>query len=366
MTIQFVDVSVDTSGLVPVQTRDYGTVAVVGTGVTASGSIDTTPVRIGTVSEAAAIYPTDSDLYLGIKNALENGAASVVAVDIGPDAKTTTTVETGLAAILAEDVQIVALANTVETDANAYISDKLAAHIDAATTERIGVFMLDKDENASTAPANVKNMLTANKNRMFGIAHKTDSDVATIVAGALAKRKPWESPVIKPLTNIVGASAFTTTEITALDTAQINPLFDPVYLIGTGYVLRTGYTMGLASDGIHLVDVRRTLDDITYKLKAALTNPSVIGHLRINKPGVSELSGRISALLQTAVTAEEIDDFGVSIPVLNALSKPEAIRSDPEKLLISSSRTARTVSAEVSVTYSGAIHKINIDLKFVA
>lgn len=360
MAIQFVNVTVDTSALYQVQARDYGTVAVVGTG-TPSGS--STSVRLGNYAEVDALYPTDSELSIGVKNAFANGASSVYAADIG-ETKNLSTIETGLASLLNNDVQVVALAATPETDVIAYISDALASHVAAAGTERVGVFALAQNEDGDTAPTAVKNMLAADKTRMFGVAHKSASDVATVIAGLLASAKPWESLIMKNVSGVVQTSQFTTAQITTLDTAQINPLVDPLYLTGTGYVLGTDYTCGLISGGIYRVDIRRTLDDVTYKLKAGLTNPTIIGNIRINKTGLSALSGKISAILQTAVNDGEIESYSIDIPVLNALIKDLNSRSDAEAAAIVTARTTRNIDVTVVVVYSGAIHTIDVELKF--
>ncbi|MCK5642715.1 MAG: hypothetical protein KAJ19_18040 [Gammaproteobacteria bacterium] len=361
MAIQFVNVTVDTSALYQVQARDFGTVAVVGVGAVSGSSI--TPIRLGNYAEVDALYPTDSELSIGVKNAFANGASSVYAVDLG-QTKNLSSVETALAGLVNIDVQMVALANTPETDAIAYISDALASHVEAAGTERVGVFALAQDEDASTAPTAITNMLAANKTRMFGVAHKSASDVATSVAGLLASIKQWESPILKATSNIVQTTQFTTAQISALNTAQLNPMIDPLYLTGTGYILGTDYTLGTISDGIYRVDVRRTLDDITYKLKAGLTNPTVIGNIRINKTGLSVLNGKMGAILQAAVNDGEIDSYTIDIPVMLALIKDINSRSDAEALLITTARTTRNVDTIVSVVYSGALHTIDVELKF--
>ena len=363
MAIQFVNVTVDTSALYQVQARDFGTVAVVGVGAVSGSSI--TPIRLGNYAEVDVLYPTTSELSIGVKNAFANGASSVYAVDLG-QTKNLNSVQTALAELVNIDVQLVAIANTPETDAIAYISDALAAHVDAAGTERIGVFALAQDEDADTAPTAITNMLAANKTRMFGVAHRSASDVATSVSGLLASIRPWESPILKATSNIVQTSQFTTAQVSSLDTAQLNPIIDPLYLTGTGYVLGTDYTFGTAAGGINRIDIRRTLDDITYKLKAGLTNPNIIGNVRINKTGLAGLNGSMAGILQVAVDAGEIESYVIDIPVLTALSKDIDSRSDSEALLVTTARTTSNVDTTVSVEYSGAIHTISVELKFTA
>lgn len=363
MTIQFVNVTVDTTGLYEVQTRDYGTVALVGVGSAVSGSTPEATL-FGSYAEVDTAYPSSNDLSTGIKNAFANGASSVWAVDIYE--KNAANVENGLDAVLNKDVQIVSIANTIETNSDTYVSVNLKNHCDAAVTERVGVFMLDTDEDADTCPTAIAQLATSNESRLFGVAHKSSDDIGSIVAGKLASIRPWESAILKTLSGASQTGSFTSTQISGLDAIHINPVVDPVYLTGTGLVLGTDYTTGSESEGIYRVDIRRTLDDISYKLKAGLTNPNIIGNIRISKPGLSELTGIISGLLQVAVNEGEIESFSIAMPVLNALAKDVNSRSPAETTLITTARTTRVVDTEVTVEYSGAIHTINVDLKFTA
>lgn len=354
MGIEFVNVTVDTSGLFAASARDYGTVAIVGVG----GTEVTAPVKIGSHAEANTTYE-NTDLGKAVKLALLNGAASVWAVDVGT--KSVSNVEAALAKLESLDVQIVCLANTVETADDAYVSEALKEHLDLAGTDRIGVFMLAKGEDAVTKPTAISDLLPANNTKLFCIAHNSDNDVAAAVSGLLAGMKPWESPVAKPLSGIVQNGSFTNTQLGAMKTDQINPVIAPVYMGGNTYVLRTDYTQGTAASGVRYVDTRRVIDDISYNLKAGLTNPNVIGTLRVDKSGLSELSAKIAAILGKAMADGAIESYAISIPVLNALAKDVSARSDVDKLMITEARTSKVIDAAVSVEYAGTFHVINID-----
>lgn len=360
MGVEFVNINVDTTGLYPTKTIDYGTVAVVGQGGTSTGD----PIKVGTYAEADTTYG-DTDLGTGIKKAILNGATNVWAVEVG-DVLDIAALDTALDKIVDYDVQAVALANTIETSTDVYVSDCLLSHVNGALTDRIGVFMLDKGEDIFTVPSAITDMVGSGENRMFGVAHNSDDDVACAVAGLLVSLQPWQSPILKSIQGVAQSSGFTTTQLSAFDTNQINPLVSPVYLGGKSYVLSTDYTCGDSSSGIHRVDVRRTIDDVSYKIKAGITSPNIIGNLRINTTGLAELGGRISGILQGAQNLGEIDSFKISIPVLNALSKNESSRSDAEDTLITNARTSRAVDVDVVIEYSGSIHTINMDLKFTA
>ncbi len=361
--MQFVNIDVDTTGLYQVPTSDKGTVAIVGVG-TGSGSL--VPVKLGSYAEVDAIYPTDSELSLAIKLAFENGASGVWAVEID-DPKSLTGVENALEVLETKDVQIVVLANTVELSDTAYISSALDNHVASSVTERVGVFMLASGEDASTMPAAIGNLMSQNTTRLIGIAHNTTSDVAAAVAGLLAGLDPWDSPVMKPLSGISTPSAdFTTTQFSLMDAANINPIFDPLYFAGTSLVLKSGYTLGTRAGGIYLVDVRRAIDDIVYKLKTGLTSPAVIGNLRINKSGMASLRNHINSIMQAAVNLGEIDSFAVNIPVATALAVDQNARTPTQATIITTARTNRAVDVTVAIEYSGAIHTLNMTVAFSA
>lgn len=359
MGAEFVNITISTIGLSATSTKDYGTVAIVGDGDTA----ETDPILIGSVSEAVTTFST-SALGNGVKAALLNGASKVWAVDTST--VTLASVKTALGKIEGYDVQVVALAGIVEAADNAYISDALANHVAAGATERIGVFQLDKAEDASTMPTTIGGLLTANSSRLVGIAHNSTSEVACAVAGLIAGLKVDASILDKPITNVTQTVGFTRTQISALETLQINVLGKPTYNQSNSPVLMSAYTLGTSASGINYIDTRRVVDDLAYKLKTTLTNPNIIGEVKINKTGLSILLNRISGLMQDCVTNGEIDSYKVVIPVLNALSKSSDSRSDGENTLITTSRTSRTVSGQIEVEYSGVLHFINIAVNISA
>lgn len=355
MGVEFVNISISTTGLYVTSTRDYGTVAIVGDG----GTAETDPILIGTVSEAVTTFST-SDLGLGVKLALQNGAAKVWAVETGT--VTLASIKEGLAKIEGYDVQVVALANISETADNAYISDALANHVTSAATERIGVFQLAKGEDVTTMPTAISGLLTANSSRLVGIAHNSDNDVACAVAGVISGLKVDQSPLLKPIEGVTQTVGFTRTQINALEAVQLNVLVKPTYITSNSPVLGSAYTMGTALSGINYIDTRRVIDDLSYKLKSTLTDPNIIGEVKINKVGLSVLLNKLAGLMQNCVTTGEIDSYTISIPVLNALSKTIDSRSEAETTLITTSRTNRAISGQVAIEYSGVVHLINISV----
>jgi len=125
---------------------------------------------------------------------------------------------------------------------------------------------------------------------------------------------------------------------------------------------------GFTADGTGqrlYVDIVRTIDDIAFRLKAALTSPQVIGTLRINRPGLRVLVSIVRATLKARVAAGEIDDFDVDIPI-QALTEadPSTLTADQQQQL-QQVQNSRELAFNISVTYSGAIHQLVVSLKFL-
>lgn len=377
--MQFVNITVDTSGLYQVPTSDKGTVAIVGLAHAADetdGATVKAPVRVASYAEVLTEFGVDGKIADGdvlspaIKLAFANGASSVWAVDVNI-AATQANLTTALDKLAMKDVQCVMIANAPASDETNAALLALADHVAGGTanaTERVGVFMLAAGDDGTGLATTLPSGSVKENNRLIGIAHNNGSyDVAAAVSGLLSSLDPWESPVMKSITGIGTPTAdFTNTQFTNMAAAQINPIFDPLYYAGSSLVLKTEYTLGATAEGIYLVDVRRVIDDIVYKLKTGLTVPAVIGGVRINKAGMASLRNYINSIMQTAVNAGEIDSFSVNIPVATALAVAANSRTAAQATLITNARTNRTVDAEISIEYSGAVHTLDIDVLFSA
>jgi hypothetical protein len=86
--------------------------------------------------------------------------------------------------------------------------------------------------------------------------------------------------------------------------------------------------------------------------------------LRIGRSGLRAVASEISAVLEPYLQANIINSYTVFIPLLVLLDKPPASLSDVELQEIHNAQVTRTVEAVVSVEYAGAIHRLNITLKF--
>jgi hypothetical protein len=271
-----------------------------------------------------------------------------------------------LTAALAEvsklDVQIVTLANTplVSATVGRAEVEALASHVNTVSNtggdgkERIGVAMLGK---GVTDPTVVSSNMSIN--RMVMVAHRSDEDAAAAVAGAIAGYEPHISLLLKPV-KLGMDELFSDSEMDAFNAARVNWLTDPTLLPGKGLFMGEAYTLGV---DMPYIDIVRTVDDISFRLKAELIRS--IGDLRVSRSGLRALASQMTAVLEPLRQREVIEGYDVFLPLLVLLDKEPADLTDVELQQINNAQNSRTVSAIVSVDYAGAIHRLNITLKFV-
>lgn len=242
---------------------------------------------------------------------------------------------------------------------------KLAEHVVAPVAdgmERIGVAMLAK---GASDPAVVVGSLVSE--RMVYVAHKSNEDVAAAVAGTIAGHEPHVSLLLKKVK--VSSDAFSAQELIKLNGSEaadtggpagkgVNWLVDPPLIPGAGVHLGEGYTGN--PGGKKYIDIVRTVDDITFRLKARLIG--TIGNLRISRSGLRGLVAEMETVLEPLRRAEVIEEYEIVVPILALLDKPQ--RTPLEDELVQDAQTERAAEAMVRVDYAGAIHRINITLKF--
>ncbi|MEV7280373.1 hypothetical protein [Streptomyces sp. NPDC093111] len=242
---------------------------------------------------------------------------------------------------------------------------KLAEHVSAPAAdgmERIGVAMLAK---GAADPAVVTGSLVTE--RMVYVAHKSDEDVAAAVAGTIAGYEPHVSLLLKKVK--VSSAAFSAADLIKLNGSEgatsggpagkgVNWLVDPPLIPGAGVYLGEGYTGD--PGGKKYIDIVRTVDDITFRLKARLIG--TIGNLRISRSGLRGLVAEMETVLEPLRRAEVVEEYEIVVPILSLLDKPQ--RTPAEDALIQAAQTDRAAEAMVRVDYAGAIHRINITLKF--
>lgn len=193
---------------------------------------------------------------------------------------------------------------------------------------------------------------------MVMVAHRSDQDAAAAVAGAIGGQEPHISMLLKSVA-ISQDTEFSDSEIDAFNTARVNWLTDPLLLPGKSIHLGEGYTLGSTQP---YIDIVRTIDDISFKLKARLIQ--VIGELRISRSGLRSLVSLMSSILEPLVERGVIESYDIFIPVLALLDKNPATLTAAELTQINNAQNDRVVAASVTVDYAGAIHRLNITLKF--
>lgn len=269
------------------------------------------------------------------------------------------------------DVQIVAVAHTpldATSGAAGGAVRALADHVVSVSNtggdgmERIGVAMLEK---GATDPTIVAGALASE--RMVFVAHKSDEDVAGAVAGTIAGYEPHVSMLLKPVK--VDSAPFTAAEVDELNGSEtftsgpggmgVNWLVDPALIPGQGVYLGEGYT-GDPGGGKKYIDVVRTIDSVSFQLKARLIR--TIGNIRISRSGLRSLGAQLEAALEPLVRQGVIEGYDVIIPILGLLDKP--VRTPSEDQQVNDAQSQRVVEILVAVDYAGAIHRVALTLKF--
>ena len=195
-----------------------------------------------------------------------------------------------------------------------------------------------------------------------------DADAAAAVAGTIAGYPPQTSMLLKQVS--IDIDPFTSTEIDAINGSEtftsrqagkgVDWLVNPVLIPGGGTYLGEGYTGN--PGGKKYIDVQRTIDDTSFKLKARLIRS--IGNLRISRSGLRALVVQMEAVLNPLVTDAVIEGFDIVIPVLDLLDADPSSLTAAQLQVIQDAQTDRVVEVLVAIDYAGAIHRIAITLKF--
>jgi hypothetical protein len=290
------------------------------------------------------------------------GPTTVWAIATDP-ADGANTLLNGLAAAAKIAVQIVVLANTPLTGTGAGQGQAeigtLATHCNTVSNTgadglaRIGVAMLGNGVTDTTLISG-----TIAQDRMTMIAHHSTEDAAAAVAGVIAGYPPHISMLLKPIA-IDMDNVFSDSEIDAFNNARINWVTRTPLIPGAGFYMGEGYTLGADQP---YIDIPRTIDEISFDLKAALIRS--IGVLRVTRAGLRALVAGMTAILQPLQDQGVIDSYLVFFPLLVLLDKDPSALTDVELQEIHNAQATRTVDSIVTIQYAGAIHRLNITLKF--
>ncbi|GLY37058.1 hypothetical protein Amsp01_030820 [Amycolatopsis sp. NBRC 101858] len=375
MTVRYIRVKPQVNLFAPA-VRAFGDVAIVGrftlpaTNPPPDPLVAGVPVAFTDPSEARRRAPGELGEAIALAFGQTPGPTLVYGVAVN---SATPDFAAALRAVAALNVQLVMLANTPVTAAATTAGGPLALLVDhvvsVSTTggdgqERMGVAMLTK---GSTTVADVPKAL-ANE-RMVYVAHQSDQDVAAAVTGAIAGYEPHVSLLLKPVR--VNNAPFTAAQIDLINGSEnldaggpggqgINWLTSPSLIPGQGVFLGEGYTGDPA--GKKFIDIVRTVDDVSFRLKAQLIKS--IGNLRISRSGLRALVAQMEAVLGPLVSAEVLDGFELIVPLLVLLDKDPATLTADELNRIHTANVQRLVQVLAAVRYAGAMHRISITLKF--
>jgi hypothetical protein len=365
MTVRYIRVN-PIADLFSPAVRAFGNIAVVGT---ATAGPENDPRPFTNPQDALTLFPGPLSASIQMVFAQTPGPTLVYGVRTaaGPNWAA------ALATVATLDVQLVTLAST-PLDATSGASPNgaivlLAGHVTTVSNtggdgkERMGVAML---ANGATDPSIVTGAL-ANE-RMVYIAHRSTEDAAAAVAGTIAGYEPHISLLLKPVN--ITSGPFTPAEIGTINGSEtfssgpagqgVNWLVDPVLIPGRGMYMGEAYTGN--PGGKKFIDIVRTVDDVSFRLKAQLIK--TIGALRISRSGLRALVAQMEAVLEPLVRNEVIEGYEVVVPILVLLDKDPASLTAAELTQINNAQAQRVVEVLIAVDYAGAIHRLAITLKF--
>jgi hypothetical protein len=334
--------------------------AATGAGVASGDAIQFTNLNNGKAVDDAGWFK--GALSKSIKTAFNQSPGPTTIWAIATDSNDgANAVANGLAVAAKISVQIVVLANTPLISPTQGKSDieTLATHCNTVSntggdgTERIGVAMLGNGITDTTLISG-----TMAQNRMTMIAHHSSEDAAAAAAGVIAGYEPHISMLLKPVA-LDMSQVFADSEIDGFNAARVNWVTRTPLIPGAGFYMGEAYTLGADQP---YIDIVRTIDEISFDLKAALIRS--IGVLRVTRAGLRALVSEMSAVLQPLEDDGVIDSYLVFFPLLTLLDKDPTTLTDVELQEIHNAQATRTVASIVTIEYAGAIHRLNITLKF--
>ncbi len=423
---RYIKVTVSTEGLFAVAQRSWSIIGVVGRALGSNFTVNTAYL-IKTPTEAKDLFGANSALYKSILLAFSNGATDIWAVPaavteetpeaFAGDGDTTEFTLSKLPTQAIDEVTINAVVqvegtdftvdysnskiifavapptgspagdiivtysthSTVQLEAaltemenhdvnlifGAMIFDStllvvIKAHVDAmeATSSRMGIYMLKNGETTVTLATTLQSELS------ILIAHKSLKDAAAACTGRIASLRPWDSLTLKDVGDLEQSSKFTNTEVAAFDAVFIVTMLDPPLLTGIAVVFSNAWTLDAART-LGFIDQVRVIHYITSILELGLTNPNVIGKMKMNRSGLRQLNAFTASLLNPQLNVGAIDNYSIVNPALNLFEKPNPDAADISAIqsLQASRRLNGAYKLQIQVIYAGAIEFISMELE---
>lgn len=382
----FVEVNIDTSGLQPTAQRAPGVLAIVGdTGGEGTAAADTAIV-VDSLSDAVPLFNNlngagvpnpETTLYKALRAAFNQDPAPSKIYAVKSNGGDWSAALVALEA--ADDVTFVALAGASVRAGAAAVNAPITAlrqHCEAQSAEgnnRIGVAHIDPTIARSNTYAGdvigIAGPQKSGSSRMVMLAARgaiDDNDdpaeVAAAAASAIAGQPPATSMALKKLRGfrMPLVSQYSAGEIKALSADGLIPVIDPALIVGESLHFADG-TCYTTDASLLYIDIVRLLDDVEFKLKASLIG--MIGDARISRGGLAAVIRRGEGVLDQVRSSGAITGYSISIPVYDALLKPEAARSAGEAALINTTRAERLVDMTVVIVIGPAIHRLRIALQ---
>ena len=420
----YIKVTVSTEGLTQVGTANFGNVAIVGRALGSGWSLNE-PYVIQNPADAKALFGETSALYNSIKLAFQNGATYVIAVPTDVEAQTPETfdgdaseTEFTLTQLPAQPLDEVTIDSVPVTEGEDFVVDygngivifnsppatgvdnisityskHTATTLSAALTRLqiedvqiiIGAMMFEEalledikdhcvlmeNDNPRIAFYNLPNGsvdITTAVALLEGklgslIAHWQLTDVAAGVAGKASSLRPWKDLTFKPIAGLgIRQGKFTNTQFNTLNDAHVIIMYDPPKDNATTLRIHKGWNLD-SSNQSPFVDQVRTAFYIAQILELGLTNPNVIGEMKMNRGGIRELNAYIRALMNPITGPDRaIDRYTILNPaqILFETDNP----TDEQIQEIINLQASRSLTDNYAITveciYSGTI--IHIDL----
>lgn len=369
----------------PVVSRSPGVVAIVGktpTGANGGTAPVNAPREVSSPAEAVDLFAkrsaggaaVDTTLSTSIALAFQQDPRPTKIYGVRVDGNNYANALTSLEAV--DDVTFVALASEFDIDAQM----ALKAHVEnvsAAGSKRIGVAMVDptRARSQTWAADTVGSLTGAGKvlrsdvSRMIVVAGRAASaalapDFAVAAMAAIAGQEPQISPVLKQVRGvpIPKELQFSPSEIKALSAEGIIPIIDPELIAGEGQYMAEG-VLFTADATRPYVDIVRVLDDLEFRLRAGLIG--TVGDARITRPGLTFVKTVAEGILGPLKRRAVIDDFTVTISMLERLALPESARTPADVNEITNARATRAVDMTVTVVYGPQVHQLGVKLRMV-
>ena len=368
----FITITINESGLIPVAQKSPGVIAIVGKAFVGPNEVTTTaantPVVIMTPGDVAQFAQGPA---ANQQTALSNSLTLALEQNPAPSKiYAVRTAENDYASALqsleaVDDVDFVALAN--ETDITAL--GALKTHVEtlsATGNTQMAVAMLDPTHAKATTYVNdvdttLEPLKSAVGRMVIVAARGATVDAGTAAMAAIAGYVPQESVVLKPVRGVTMplASQYSPSEIIGLAQKGINPIISPALMVGGGFYFGDARTYS-SDAALQFIDIVRVLDDIDFKLKAGLVG--AIGDDRITKSGLTLILSRTEGIMDPMVSAAEIDDYTIDIPLLDILIRPESTWSPGDTNMVTTARANRQITMYVNIVYGPAVHQIQVQL----